>query len=273
MLVSNNVLKRYALAYIKKSGGNIDIQEFLQFCNTHNTPNWNEENFDKVYKEFISNQNLNNRQNREDERNGYNERNIDCKSVGNKNIYVHMHNRSLGFWDFLLLQCCFNSLFGGYTTNVININYDNTTNQSREKNKSEERKLLALGITIAVVSFAFHGLMYYYYYNSKKEARKSDKVDYLDNKLKTFRNIEFAIGAISLAVLIACAFCPILPAWSLVILGVNSFIYLVDSVAFHMKHKEESENIEKAKTAMEDCRASGYYSCNICNSRETANLY
>ncbi|MGL9688218.1 MAG: hypothetical protein ACR5K6_00230 [Wolbachia sp.] len=53
MLASSSVLKRYALAYIKKSGGNSGIQEFLQFCNTHNTTNWSEENFDKVYKEFI----------------------------------------------------------------------------------------------------------------------------------------------------------------------------------------------------------------------------
>ncbi|BAP00291.1 hypothetical protein [Wolbachia endosymbiont of Cimex lectularius] len=269
MLASSSVLKRYALAYIKKSGGNSGIQEFLQFCNTHNTTNWSEENFDKVYKEFIGNQNLNNRQNREDERNGYNERNIGRQPAGTQNIHVHMHNRGLDFWDFLLLQCCFNSLFGGHTTNVTNINYGNTTNQSRE-NKSEDRKLLALGIAVAVVCVAFHGLMCYFYYSSKKEARKSDKIDYLDDKLKTFRNIEFAVSAISLAALIACAFCPVLPAWSLVILGVNSLVCLAGGVAFYMKHQEESENIEKAKTAVEDCRTSGYYPC---NSRETANLY
>ncbi|MGL9688217.1 MAG: hypothetical protein ACR5K6_00225 [Wolbachia sp.] len=170
---------------------------------------------------------------------------------------------------FLLLQCCFNSLFGSHTTNVTNINYGNTTNQSRE-NKSEDRKLLALGIAVAAVCVAFHGLMCYFYYSSKKEARKLDKIDYLDDKLKTFRNIEFAVSAISLAALIACAFCPVLPAWSLVILGVNSLVCLAGGVAFHMKHQEESENIEKAKTAVEDCRTSGYYPC---NSRKTANLY
>lgn len=165
-MVADSVLKRYALAYIKKSGDNSGIQEFLQFCNTRNTTNWSEENFDKVYGEFIR-PNSNNRQNREGERNGHNERNIG-QPTGAQDIHVHVHNRGLDLWDVLLLQCCFDSLFGGrgHSTNVTNINYGNTTNQSRG-DKSEDRKLLALGIAVAGVCVAFHGLMCYLYYNSK----------------------------------------------------------------------------------------------------------
>ncbi|MCM1001315.1 MAG: hypothetical protein KTV72_03215 [Wolbachia endosymbiont of Melophagus ovinus] len=259
MVASNSVLKRYALAYIKKSGGNSGIQEFLQFCNTRNTTNWSEENFDKVYKEFIGNQNLNNGQNIGSRGDGYNERNIG-QPADTQNIHVHVHNRGLDFWDFLLLQCCFNSLFGGHTTNVTNINYGNTTNQSRE-DKSEDRKLLALGIAVAVVCAAFHGLMCYFYYSSKKEARKSDKIDYLDDRLKMFRNIELAVSAISLAALIFCAVNPVLPEFGLAILGVNFLVCLAGGIAFHMKHQEESKNIEKAKTAVEGCTVNGSTHC------------
>ncbi|MDR0288602.1 MAG: hypothetical protein LBH78_00865 [Rickettsiales bacterium] len=254
MVASGSVLKRYALAYIKKSGGNDNIKEFLQHCNKTLNLTWSKDKFAEVYKEFIKSQNLNNRQNREGERNGYNERDIG-QPAGTQNVHIHVHNRGLDLWDYLLLQCCINSLFGGHTTNVTNINYVNNGHQSRA-DKSEDRKLLALGIAVAVVCAAFHGLMCYFYYSSKKEARKSDKIDYLDDKLKTFRNIEFAVSAISLAALIACAFCPVLPAWSLVILGVNSLVCFAGGLAFHMKHQEESENIEKAKTAVEDCRVS-----------------
>lgn len=100
---------------------------------------------------------------------------------------------------------------------------------------------------------AFHGLMCYFYYSSKKEARKSDKIDYLDDRLKMFRNIELAVSAISLAALIFCAVNPVLPEFGLAILGVNFLVCLAGGVAFHMKHQEESENIEKAKTAVEGC--------------------
>ncbi|MDG7052842.1 MAG: hypothetical protein LKM45_03055 [Wolbachia endosymbiont of Alcedoecus sp.] len=257
MVASNSVLKRYALAYIKKSGGNSGIQEFLQFCNTRNTTNWSEENFDKVYKEFIVNQNLNNGQNIGSRGDGYNESDIGRQPTDTQNIHVHVHNRGLDFWDYLLLQCCFDSLFGGrgHTTNVTNINYGNTTNQSRE-DKSEDRKLLALGIAAAGVCVAFHGLMCYFYYSSKKEARKSDEIDYLDDKLETFRNIEFAVSAISLAALILCAVNPVLPEFGLAILGVNFLVCLAGGISFHMKHQEESKNIEKAETAVKDCRVS-----------------
>jgi|GEM_PF-2864352 len=254
MVASGSVLKRYALAYIKKSGGNDNIKEFLQHCNK--TPNltWSKDKFAEVYEEFIKSQNLNNRQNREGERNGYNERNIG-QPAGTQNVHIHVHNRGLDLWDYLLLQCCINSLSGGHTTNVTNINYGNNGHQSRA-DKSEDRKLLGLGTIVAFVCAAFHGLMCYFYYSSKKEARKSDKIDYLDDQLKMFRNIEFAVSAISLAALIACTFYPVLPVWGLVVLGVNSLVCLAGGLAFHMKHQEESENIEKAKTAVEDCRVS-----------------
>lgn len=88
-----------------------------------------------------------------------------------------------------------------------------------------------------------------WYNSSEKTARKSEKVDYLDNKLKMFRNIEFAVGAISLAALIGCAINPVLPVWGLVILGINSLVCLAGGVAFHMKHEKESENIKKAEEA------------------------
>lgn len=263
MVASGSVLKRYALAYIKKSGGKRNVKEFLHSCSAQNITDWDEDKFAEVYKEFIGNQNSNNGQNIGSGRNGYNERNIG-QPAGTQNVHIHMHNRGLDLWDYLLLQCCFNSLFGGHTTNVTNINYGNNSHQSRE-DKSEDRKLLALGIAVAVVCVAFHGLMCYFYYSSKKEARKSDKIDYLDDKLKTFRNIEFAVSAISLAALIACAFCPVLPAWSLVILGVNSLVCLAGGVAFHMKHQEESENIEKAKTAVEGCVSTHH--CGNCEQK------
>ncbi|WP_407511703.1 hypothetical protein [Wolbachia endosymbiont of Trichogramma kaykai] len=48
-----------------------------------------------------------------------------------------------------------------------------------------------------------------WYNSSEKTARESEKVDYLDNKLKMFRNIELAVGAISLAALIGCTIKPV----------------------------------------------------------------
>ncbi|WP_265036148.1 hypothetical protein [Wolbachia endosymbiont (group A) of Anomoia purmunda] len=54
-----------------------------------------------------------------------------------------------------------------------------------------------------------------------------------------------------MAALIACAVYPVLPAWSLVILGINSLACFAGGLAFHMKHEEESENIGKAKGAVD----------------------
>ncbi|WCR57591.1 hypothetical protein [Wolbachia endosymbiont of Ctenocephalides felis wCfeJ] len=248
MIVSESVLKRYALAYIKKSGSNNNVQEFLQHCNNARNLTWSEENFDKKYEEFISA----NRDNTRNINNQYNAGN----NVGSQTTYIHVHNKGFDFWDFLLLQCCINSLFGGRShTTVINHNYGTP---SGAVDKSEDRKLLALGIAVTAVCVAFHGLMCYFYYSSKKEARKSEKIDYLDNKLKTFRNIEFAVSAISLAALVACVFYPVLPMWGLAVLGVNSLVCFAGGLAFQMKHDKESEDIEKAETAVKGCIASGY---------------
>ncbi|OWZ25546.1 putative membrane protein [Wolbachia endosymbiont of Wuchereria bancrofti] len=92
--------------------------------------------------------------------------------------------------------------------------------------------------------------MCFWYHSSKKAARKEEKIDYLDNKLKMFKNIEFIVSAISLAALVACVFCPVLPEFGLVTLGVNFLVCFVGSLAFHMKHEKESDNIKKAKEAV-----------------------
>ncbi|WP_375316421.1 hypothetical protein [Wolbachia endosymbiont (group A) of Colletes cunicularius] len=42
MVASDSVLKRYALAYIKKSGSSRNVEEFLQFCSTQNITDWND---------------------------------------------------------------------------------------------------------------------------------------------------------------------------------------------------------------------------------------
>ncbi|WP_353274409.1 hypothetical protein [Wolbachia endosymbiont (group A) of Ennomos erosarius] len=162
MVASDSVLKRYALAYIKKSGGNDNIQEFLQCCDTQNTENWSEENFKNAYGEF---------------------------SRPNS-------NDSLNFLDYLLLQFCIDSLFGGRGHIKVKVSgAKNTTNvyadsQGRKENKKESedsRKLLALGIVVAVVCVAFHAGMCFWYNSSRKTARKEEKIDYLDNKLKMLR--------------------------------------------------------------------------------------
>ncbi|WP_233849585.1 hypothetical protein [Wolbachia endosymbiont of Drosophila melanogaster] len=165
----------------------------------------------------------------------------------------------------MLLQCWMDSLFGGrgHTTvnNITNINNGNTTHQGRKENKKESedsRKLLALGIVAAVVCVAFHAGMCFWYNSSRKVARKEEKIDYLDSKFKTFRNIEFAVGVVSLAALVACAVYPVLPVWGLAILGVNSLVCFAGGLAFHMKHEEELENIEKAKGAVDSCLRQGH---------------
>lgn len=256
MVASDSVLKRYALAYIKKSGGNSDVKEFLRYFNNTRNLTWDEDTFAEAYKEHTR-LNSTNRRNTESRNNQHNAGN-NGQTTGPQVTHVHVHNdRGLDFWDCLLLQCCINSLFGGrgHTTvnNITNINNGNTSHQSRKENKKDSedsRKLLALGIALVVVCVAFHVGMCFWYNSSKKAARKEEKIDYLDNKLKTFRNIEFAVGTISLAALIACAVYPVLPVWGLVILGVNSLVCFAGGLAFHMKHEKESDNIEKVEEAV-----------------------
>ncbi|MFT0819640.1 MULTISPECIES: hypothetical protein [Wolbachia] len=263
MVASDSVLKRYALAYIKKSGSNSDVKEFLQFCNTQNTTNWSEENFKNAYEKF-THPNSSNRHDTGSRNDQYNAGN-NAQPTGSQITHIHVHNRGLDFWDYLLLQCWMDSLFGGrgHTTvnNITNINNGNTTHQGRKENKKESedsRKLLALGIVAAVVCVAFHAGMCFWYNSSRKVARKEEKIDYLDSKFKTFRNIEFAVGVVSLAALVACAVYPVLPVWGLAILGVNSLVCFAGGLAFHMKHEEESENIEKAKGAVDSCLRQGH---------------
>ncbi|MFP3016525.1 MAG: hypothetical protein ACEY3L_10710 [Wolbachia sp.] len=248
MVASDSVLKRYALAYIKKSGGNSNVKGFLEFCNTQNTTDWSEENFKNAYEEFTR-LNSTNRHNTESRNNQYNAGN-NRQPTGPKVTHVHVHNdRGLDFWDYLLLS----NLFGGRTTVINNPGFVSGSHQSREdkkKDSEDSRKLLALGMVAAVVCVAFHAGMCFLYNSSRKAARKEEKIDYLDNKLKMLRNIEFAVGAVSLAALVACAVYPVLPVWGLVILGVNSLVCFAGGLAFHMKHEKESDNIEKAEEAV-----------------------
>lgn len=174
---------------------------------------------------------------------GSNDRSSRRQPTGPQVTHVHVHNnRGLDFWDYLLLS----NLFGGRTTVINNPGFDTVGYQSREdrkKDSEDSRKLLALGMVAVVACVAFHALMCVWYNSSEKTARNSEKIDYLDSQLKMFRNIEFAVGAISLAALIGCAINPVLPVWGLVILGINSLVCLAGGVAFHMKHEKESENI------------------------------
>ncbi|WP_341822605.1 hypothetical protein [Wolbachia endosymbiont (group A) of Clivina fossor] len=248
MVASDSVLKRYALAYIKKSGGNSDVKEFLRYFNNTRNLTWDEDTFAEAYKEHTR-LNSTNRRNTESRNNQYNAGN-NRQPTGPQVTHVHVHNdRGLDFWDYLLLR----SLFGGHTTVINNPGFSSGSHQSREDKKEDSEdsiKLLALGMVAAVVCVAFHAGMCFWYNSSRKAARKEEKIDYLDNKLKMLRNIEFAVGAVSLAALVACVVYPVLPVWGLVILGVNSLVCFAGDLAFHMKHEKESDNIEKAKEAV-----------------------
>ncbi|WP_250295473.1 hypothetical protein [Wolbachia endosymbiont of Oedothorax gibbosus] len=271
MAASDSILKRYALAYIKKSGSNTNVKEFLQRCNALGISDWSEDNFKSAYEGFTCNRR--NTESRNDQHNAGN----NGQPTGPQGTYVPVHNdRGLDFWDYLLLQCCIDSLFGGrgHTTNVTNINYGNNESRGDKKKDSEDsRKLLALGIAVAVVCVAFHVGMCFWYNSSKKTSRKEEKIDYLDNKLKTFRNIEFAVGAVSLAALVACAVYPVLPVWGLVILGVNSLICFAGGLAFHMKHEKELEDIDEAKKAVEDYKQRSGHGSGDSSHREPPPSY
>ncbi|MFV1011470.1 hypothetical protein JR053_04450 [Wolbachia endosymbiont of Nasonia vitripennis] len=247
----SSVLKRYALAYIKENGSDNGVQEFLRSRGMQNIENWSDKIFEDAYKEFKLS-NLTNEQNSTEY-----DRSNRQQTTGPQVTHVHINdNRGLDFWDYLLLS----NLFGGRTTVINNPGFDTVGYQSREdkkKDSEDSRKLLALGIVAVVACVAFHALMCVWYNSSEKTARKSEKIDYLDSQLKMFRNIEFAVGAISLAALIGCAINPVLPVWGLVILGINSLVCLAGGVAFHMKHKKESENIKKAEEAVDSYPGQG----------------
>lgn len=246
----DSVLERYALAYIKKFGSSRNVQEFLQFCNAQNTTDWSEKNFNGVYKRFNENQNSSYERSTRENRSQRNNEENNAQPTGPQTTHIHVHNnRGLDFLDYLLLR----SLFGGHTTVINNPSSNISGYQSREdkkKDSEDSRKLLALGIVAAVVCVAFHAGMCFWYNSNRKAARKEEKIDYLDNKLKMLRNIEFAVGAVSLAALVACAVYPVLPVWGLAILGVNSLVCFAGGLAFHMKHEKESNNIKEAEEAV-----------------------
>ncbi|WP_265025427.1 hypothetical protein [Wolbachia endosymbiont (group B) of Pammene fasciana] len=247
----DSVLKRYALAYIKETGSDNGVQEFLRYRGMQNIENWSDKIFEDAYKAFKLS-NLTNEQNSTE----YDISNRQ-QTTGPQVTHVHINdNRGLDFWDYLLLS----NLFGGRTTVINNLgsgSSNQTNREDKKKDAEDNRKLLALGIVAVVACVAFHALMCVWYNSSEKTARKLEKVDYLDNKLKMFRNIEFAVGAISLAALIGCAINPVLPIWGLVILGINSLVCLAGGVAFHMKHEKESENIKKAEEVVDNYHKRG----------------
>ncbi|WP_143689467.1 hypothetical protein [Wolbachia endosymbiont of Nilaparvata lugens] len=244
----DSVLERYALAYIKENGSDKNVQEFLRSRGMQNIEDWSDKNFENACKEFR-------RYNPTNEHDiGSDRRDSRQQPTSPQVRHVHVHNnRGLDFWDYFLLRSLFSGNTG-HTTVINNLGSGSSNQPSREdkkKDAEDNRKLLALGIVAVVTCVAFHALMCIWYNSSEKTARKSEKVDYLDNKLKMFRNIEFAVGAISLAALIGCAINPVLPVWGLVILGINSLVCLAGGVAFHMKHEKESENIKKAEEAVD----------------------
>lgn len=246
----DSVLERYALAYIKETGSDNGVQEFLRSRGMQNIENWSDKIFEDAYKEFKLS-NLTNEQHSTEY-----DRSNRQQPTDPQVIHIRNSSRGLDFWDYFLLR----SLFSGNTTVINNLGSGSSNQPNREdkkKDAEDNRKLLALGIVAVVACVAFHALMCVWYNSSEKTARESEKVDYLDNKLKMFRNIEFAVGAISLAALVGCAINPVLPVWGLVILGINSLVCLAGGVAFHMKHEKESENIKKAEEAVDSYPGQG----------------
>jgi len=249
-----NDLGRYALAFIKKSGSTNKIQYFLAFV-FNSQQNWSKAYFDELYEQFIAQQARQPRQSNTQNFQPYAGPQANTGHQQNIRIEHVQVNTHSDFWDCLLLQCWLNSLFSGHgrttVNNITNINYgNNTTNHTNKKKEADDgRKLLAAGIAVVVVVAIFHISMCYWYQNSKKTARESSKMDYLDNRLKTLRNIEFLGAFVSLAGLIACVVYPVLPTWGLIALGVHSLVCFMGGLAFHMKHERESEYIELAKKA------------------------
>ncbi|MDE5056039.1 hypothetical protein OZD68_00080 [Wolbachia endosymbiont of Drosophila bicornuta] len=108
MVASHSVLKRYALAYIKKLGNNNDIEGFLQYRNNTPSLTWSKENFENVYEEFTY-PNSSNRHDTGSRNDQYNAGN-NTQPTGPQTTHIHVYNdRGLDFWDYLLLR----SLFGG----------------------------------------------------------------------------------------------------------------------------------------------------------------
>ncbi|OCA06113.1 hypothetical protein wTpre_436 [Wolbachia endosymbiont of Trichogramma pretiosum] len=213
----DSVLKRYLLAYIKENGSENGIQEFLLSPGMKNIENWSYEIFKDVYKEFRQH-NPTNGSDRYDSR----QQPRDPQAT-----HVHVHNDVGFFWDYLLMR--------------------SVLSKDKKKYAEYNSKSLALGMVSVLTCIALHALVSVWYNISEETARQSEEVDYLDNKLKMFRNIELAVSATSLAALIGCAINPVLPVISLFVLGINSLVCLASGLDFDMKHKKESENIKKAE--------------------------
>lgn len=154
----DSVLKRYALAYIKKPGSDENVQEFLQSCDTRNITSWSNENFENAYKQFMRYDSTNSQQHstqRDDRSNRQ-------QPTGPQVTHVHVHNNGgLDLWDYLLLRSLFSGNTG-HTTVINNLGSGSSNQPSREdkkKDAEDNRKLLALGIVVAVACVAFHALM------------------------------------------------------------------------------------------------------------------
>ncbi|MBD0391184.1 hypothetical protein IC220_01750 [Wolbachia endosymbiont of Pentalonia nigronervosa] len=269
--------ERYALAFIKKFGSSNKIQYFLPlvFNSTQaRQEGWNEKHFDGLYEQFIAQQarqnNTQNFQTNADFRANIGQPQNNThhfqpntnpqantgqpQTIRIEHVQVNTHS---DFWDCLLLQCWLNSLFGRHNHPTVTTNYNygnvgnNSTNHTDKKKEADDgRKLLAAGIVVVIVVAIFHISMCYWYARSRETARKSGEIDYLDNTLKTLRNIEFLGAFASVAGLIACVVYPVLPTWGLVALGIHSFVCFMGGLAFHMQHERESEDIDAAKKAV-----------------------
>lgn len=242
---------RYALAFIKKFGSSNKIQYFLPlvFNSTQaRQEGWSKEHFDELYEQFTAQQARQPRQNNTQNFQANYNPNHQANREQQQNI--HIENKRWDFWDCLLLQCWLNSLFGRHNHTTVTHTHIHQGNNGTKKTKDDDdgRKLLAAGIVVVVA--IFHISICYQYHSSKKTARKSEKIDYLDNKLKTLRNIEFLGAFVSLAGLIACVVYPVLPVWGLVALGVHSLVCFMGGLAFHMKHEREADDIELAKSTV-----------------------
>ncbi|WP_333023581.1 hypothetical protein [Wolbachia endosymbiont of Pentidionis agamae] len=250
--MGNKVLVRYALAYIKKSkvSDPNKIRNFLSHIDAYNSDvlhSWSAENFDRIYGAFKGSNNQQRNQSYTSFNNNTNQQRTVHENV---NIIIN-ENRGLDFWDLILLQCCINSLYSksNNVTNNTNINYSHNQAQNSQKKEQEDRKLLALGVLVVTLAIIFHASICFFYMSSRKNARKSDDINYLDKKLKLLSGTEFTCCALSLAALVGCAIYPVLPVWGLVILGINSLVCFFGGLAFYNKHEKESGYIEKAREA------------------------
>lgn len=250
MTQNEDTLKRYALEFIKRTSSTNHVEQFVLYCNLQDDLNWSEESFESIYKNFCQNSSAGEKASQQNTRSDNGQTSSPTQTQNPTHIiYINVHdarNRRWDFWDHLLLQLWIDSLF-----NRSNVNNGHTNNQDEQQKSEDNKKSSALGILAVVLMMMFHGSICYFYSSSREQAKKEEKIDYLDNKLKMFRNIEFAGCAVSLIALIACTVYPVLPTWGLVALGINALACAVGGVAFQKKHEKESENITEAGVAVD----------------------